>query len=225
MHPEQSLASRVIGCPIRLLLAVATVGVLLNLHTLPSYALSCAPFPIGSPSEEMAEASRVFAGEIVDVHIAGNLFVYEFKVHTVWKGSLLETVFVERIAESGEMSGDGWSCGVGSWDFIKGEEYLVYGNGGFDSRTGFLDVRIKDLAELGEGQTPEPGTSEARPISLVQSERLTWLIIALISVAVAAPIGLVMLFRRHDRRTSARSVAEAELFARIYTRNSGDKNT
>ncbi len=141
---------------------------------------ACSVVPLGSPSEELQKQSRVFAGKIVAVHKTRNGIQYEFRVDTVWKGPLLETMFFWRSDTSPSTN-----CGDIRDSFVVDSEYIVYvyGFGRIGSRTGFLKYAHEDIAELGEGQRPIPGTSEDRELFLDESnpfELLTVVLVVLI---------------------------------------------
>ena len=136
------------------------------------YACSCV-VP-GTPSEELANSALVFAGSAVAVREdqpflginrlpANGLTTVEFKVDTVWKGNIMETMTLQTARY-------GASCG---FTFVEGEEYIVYSHDGktvsLCSRTRSLRDAQEDLAALGEGKpaganfngvTPETPTSE-----------------------------------------------------------------
>ena len=95
------------------------------------------------------------AGSLLFLAQQNATLLAEFKVDTVWKGPLYETVFVQTSAY-------GESCGIG---FAEGAEYLFYSSHSC-SRTRPLDYAQQDLEELGEGRVPEPGTSAPRPDSI-----------------------------------------------------------
>ena len=131
------------------------------------YACSCA-MP-GTPAEELANSSLVFAGSAASVREdqpflgidrlpANGLTTVEFKVDTVWKGNIEETMTLETARY-------GASCG---FTFVEEEEYIVYSRDGktvsLCSRTRSLSDAQEDLAALGEGKPAGPkltgGTSE-----------------------------------------------------------------
>lgn len=138
---------------------------------------ACVPPPPTSATEELQRWSTVFAGRVVEVYSLDHGMMYEFRVDTVWKGPLLETVFV--------FSGnDTSSCASMRFDIRR--DYIVYeGNGLIGSRTGLLASAHEDLTELGEGQRPVPGTSETRPRS-IDEPTFPMLPIVVIGVALVA---------------------------------------
>ena len=82
--------------------------------------------------------------------------VNEFKIYTVWKGEFNETTYLSTY-------NFGSSCAGGA---TVGEEYIVYGGFRACSRTRRLSNAQEDLAELGAGQSPVPGTSAPLPESV-----------------------------------------------------------
>ncbi len=122
-------------------------------------ACSCAP--LGSPTEQLADSTSVFAGKVIDRKESENsrgwsAFIVEFEVTTVWKGPLYETIYVGT--NDNEIS-----CG---FEFHIGIEYIVYTYNGWTGicrRTDFLARAKEDLVELGKGYKPLPGTSGPQP--------------------------------------------------------------
>ena len=123
------------------------------------YACSC--IMPGTPSEELANSSLVFAGSAASVREdqpflgidrlpANGLTTVEFKVDTVWKGNTKETTTLETARY-------GASCG---FTFVEEEEYIVYSRDGkavsLCSRTRSLSDAQEDLAALGEGEPAGP---------------------------------------------------------------------
>ena len=82
--------------------------------------------------------------------------VNEFKIYTVWKGEFNETTYLTTYYFGSSCSG--WAT--------LGEEYIVYGGFSACSRTRRLSNAQEDLAELGAGQSPIPGTSAPVPESV-----------------------------------------------------------
>ena len=133
-------------------------------------ACSCLPLP--SPSEALAESTVVFAGEVVAIRgltdrrvLSDNPddtfeFLVELRVSTVWKGPGYDTIFV--------MTGRD-TCEFG---FSEGQRYVVYAyrpwKGALPevsicTRTRNADQASEDLAWLGDGHTPKPGTTAPLP--------------------------------------------------------------
>ena len=138
----------------------------------PIHACSC----VGPVSHAYAleHSDAVFQGEVISKNglrsacgRSGEVFfldlAVEFKVTTVWKGEINETTFINT-------NYDGAACG---YPFRIGEEYIVYANQnewvgmlgvGLCSRTGLAPDHQEDLEYLGEGWSPEPGSSDPTPI-------------------------------------------------------------
>ena len=131
-----------------------------------SYACSCVP--PGTPATELARATAVFTGTVVEVKKPARLISsldqieVTFQVGKVWKGPLDKTL-VASTAVSGA------SCG---FRFQEGHDYIVYAWGeesdlrvGLCSRTGALSYAAEDLKQLGEGRAPssDDSNSEAEP--------------------------------------------------------------
>ena len=121
----------------------------------PSYACEC--FPPGSPSEELANSTAVFMGQVISIRefersdnstSGADPTTVEFDVQTVWKGSNYGTMFLTTRRDES-------ACG---FSFRKGETYVVYSHDGSTvslcSRTRRLSDAAADLAELGEGSVP-----------------------------------------------------------------------
>ena len=134
-----------------------------RLHRPNPCLLVCAP---PSPQEALAKSEAVFAGKVVAVsglppsgYNSTDPRVVAFKVSAVWKGPSYETMFITTPLS-------GASCG---FDFIEGKSYIVYAWNGVDvllcSRTKLSDNARDDFATLGEGSSPEPGSSSPVPKS------------------------------------------------------------
>ncbi len=150
----------------RLLLMAFVVGLWVLVHSQPSYAHYCEES--GTPSEELEGADAVFLGRAVAVSYVEKVHgdqtyvesvITRFKVTTVWKGPMSETIYINS----------GGSYGIG---FAEGEEYIVYAynfgrrdglSTGLCSRTTRLSRAIEDLAELGEGASPLQPAATATP--------------------------------------------------------------
>ena len=148
------------------------LGLILSLSLLWFFAntgqsLACSCVRPGSPSEELAQSSSVFAGRAVSVrefHDPSTTTIsstdpttVEFEVNTVWKGTSYETMYLTT-ARSGA------SCG---FTFVEGEEYIVYSRDGSSvslcSRSALLENAEADLDELGHGRTPQSGSVASTP--------------------------------------------------------------
>ena len=146
-------------------LAVLLAGLLSLLLPERSYACS-QPLP-RSPLQAMDISHSVFRGKVISaVHLdrepGHEETRYEFMVSAVWKGPLTESrTITSRDYEP--------ACGRRFW---VDEEYLVYSHDGyrdaFGTRTRLISEAAEDLAELGEGDTPIPGT--VLPISSADEE-------------------------------------------------------
>ncbi|MDE2787161.1 MAG: hypothetical protein OXL37_10910 [Chloroflexota bacterium] len=140
----------------------ATVAVvfalgLMALFVLPRPAHACLCAPSGSPTEALAEADAVFAGEVVAIRALGHPpyrlssadpVAVEFRVSRVWKGPRRETITIETEAS-------GISCG---YQFKKERRYIVYareGKTGMCTRTAPAWMAFADFVALGPGQPPE----------------------------------------------------------------------
>lgn len=200
------------------MLIVLVVGVLIPRNTQKVYACSFVPY--GSLVEELAKYEVVFAGRVVEVHNVSGGVVYEFTVDTVWKGPLFETVYIERIENEFEVI-----CGTLYWRFIQGEDYIVYGDGHLNSRTGFVESKNEDLIALGSGQAPVLGTSEPRPMKLDEINVPLWLIIVLATAGLGLPIGLVLRVRTQRRRSRQQAIAEIQRRVRGHTQGPSSEDT
>ena len=147
-----------------LALTVLLVAAAIHASTDQTHACSCVPPP--SPQEALAKSEAVFAGKVVAVsglppggYNSTDPRVVAFKVSAVWKGPSYETMFITTPLS-------GASCG---FDFIEGKSYIVYAWNGVDvllcSRTKLSDNARDDFATLGEGSSPEPGSSSPVPKS------------------------------------------------------------
>ena len=180
------------------LVAATVAGVfalgLVALFALPRPAHACLCAPSGSPTEALAEADAVFAGEVVAIRALGHPpyrmssadpVEVEFRVSKVWKGPRRESLTVETEAS-------GISCG---YQFKKGRKYIVYareGRTGMCTRTAPSWWAFADLVALGEGWRPEttppargttsggaclaPGSSSGNPADLTVLVLLTGII-------------------------------------------------
>lgn len=165
---------------IRVALIIPLISLWVFLHPEQSYACSCVT--PGSPSEETATSAAVFMGRVVSVRESNrDSTTIEFGVSTVWKGPSYETTFLttDRLDAS---------CG---FTFVEGDKYVVYSRDGSTvslcSRTRSLSEAQHDLAELGKGQVPIPGTIAPTPASSTSWQ--TW---AIIGPTVVFVIGLMI---------------------------------
>ena len=162
---------------VRILLALILLGIFILTGTREAHACVCEQ--PGSPSEELARAPSVFSGKVIakwefkqyetlrfrknnsgeTVFVtvySGTMEVYEFRVSSIWKGKLNETIYLYN-------AGAGTSCERGA---SLGGSYIVYGSFSQCGRTGSLATAKEDLAELGEGNPPSPGTRNWNPLSI-----------------------------------------------------------
>ena len=138
----------------------------------------CGPCQSSTPAELFEEFEYVFLGVVVDTvneglwyecrgpellgGEVGSFHSVQFRVNTVWKGRVTETVFIRG----------GGECGYG---FSVGEGYLIYANryGGRLSPS-FCGVVRANLADehyevLGPGWAPEPGSitgTQTQPVTV-----------------------------------------------------------
>ena len=112
------------------------LGLILSLSLLWFFAntgqsLACSCVRPGSPSEELAQSSSVFAGRVVSVrefndpnathdYSSTDPTTVEFEVDTIWKGPYNETIYLTTARSEA-------SCG---FTFDEGEEYIVYSRDG-----------------------------------------------------------------------------------------------
>ena len=161
---------------IRMTLLIPVIAALLLVHPELTYACKCAT--PGPPSEELSNSDLVFSGRVVSIQSidgvdgaasdpepeAPDFGVYsiEFDVETVWKGTVLETMYVTTNRDSA-------SCG---FTFAEGTSYVVYAQDDLIvhrcSRTRLLSEAALDLDELGEGSAPAEGAASP-PESLPES--------------------------------------------------------
>ena len=163
-------------CVVGITLGIAIFALLLFTGGEDIHACVCVEF---DPAEAFERASVVFMGEVV---VRGETRRYEsgycdgpnlvvertscgvphavqFRVSTVWRGAVSETMFVSA----------GGSCG---YDFVEGETYLVYAGGSADlpwvqSLGGTVPISKAEqqLRILGQGWEPESGSSGPTPTS------------------------------------------------------------
>jgi hypothetical protein len=169
---------------VRQLIVIITIFGFLAGHLVvpapPVYACSC--LPPGAPLDEMASATAVFAGRVMNIEVAGgeaispdDAVTVTFGVSRLWKGPEESVVTVTTPRDSA-------SCGI---DFQNGQEYLVYATGSqaelstnLCSRTASLADAGADLEALGDGRSPIPAAqmTPAGPVApaVSQSPSATW---------------------------------------------------
>ena len=188
-------------------LAVMMIG--LWYFGFPRQVHACSCLEPGSPTEELEEVDAVFAGRVVSIQTADNpnapvsyfdKTTFVFEVSAAWKGTVHEKMYIHR-------SPFVYAC---EFDFIEGEEYIVYAyenpnvEGGYSayncSRTALLGLARRDLDVLGEGHAPGSNTTEPVPEQPPDSV-VSWAwVIALAVVAVVIAIGGAVFYPRVKRR-------------------------
>ena len=158
-------------------------------------ACSCAELP--SVEEEFERSKAVFSGKVIDIKDKRSLKGYRsksvlFEVTNTWKGVEQSQIIIT----TGQGGGD---CG---YNFIKGEEYLVYagesimyGTNSLVStmcdRTDVLSSSQEDLEVLGEGKPP------IEEVNLSSKHNRNQIYIW---ATVAVAIGIVVFFILKSRR-------------------------
>jgi hypothetical protein len=147
-----------------------------------AYACSC--IPPAPPLESMANSDAVFSGKVMRIDSdeapiinSADPVKVVFNVSRVWKGPEEGAIALSTARESA-------SCG---YNFVVGEEYLVYANNsetglttGLCNRTMPLSSAGEDLAALGEGVIPAPAaqpTSSTMPWGLAAGALLAGLVL------------------------------------------------
>lgn len=143
---------------IRTGLIILLIGLALVVPPDRIHACSCAP--LEPPARALEKSAAVFAGSVVsiDEDYGGEYPVtIEFDVTTVWKGPDHQTAYLRT-------SSGGGLCG---FRFALDLEYLVYSQDGVRvsacSRTRNLVGASDDLAVLGVGRSPAPGSVGPTP--------------------------------------------------------------
>jgi hypothetical protein len=170
------------------------IAVILFLAIPASPAQACSCLMPGPPQEEMEQAAAVFAGSVVNLQEPSSWTVSSadpvyvtFQVTRIWKGPLENSLVVETARDSA-------SCG---YEFEPARDYLVYAYAGENglqvslcSRTIPLDAAGEDLAALGEGVTPPPGSSSPAFNPVI------WALIALIVLGGSLVLAYLLILRR-----------------------------
>ena len=141
------------------LLAFIFIGIFI-IGSFPSVTNACSIAELPSVEEQFELSKAVFSGEVVEIKEKKSLKGYTsksvlFEVTNTWKGVEQSQIIIT----TGRGGGD---CG---YNFIKGNEYLVYANEStmygakslvstIGNRTDVLSSAQKDLEVLGEGQPP-----------------------------------------------------------------------
>lgn len=122
----------------------------------PAYACSCMMAP--PPQEALGQSQTVFAGTVSGVQPGKDGVLVTFDVDQFWKGPDGPQLTLHTPASSA-------SCG---YEFVPGEEYLVYGfaqdgqlSTGLCTRTAPLANAADDLAALGAGTPVSAAPAEA----------------------------------------------------------------
>ena len=219
LAPSTTLVTRFV-----LVVLLASVAILLFARE----AVACSLPPPLSASEKLQRSTRVFAGKIVAAFPAPKSEIYQFKVHTVWKGPLHETKFlIKRVGVVAENT----SCERLVKPLIVGSQYLVYSHrwgdrdGAIAGGVWVLEGASKAIAEMGEGQLPVRGSSapvppivsEARVIE-ERAARTRVVIGTIAALSVTATGGLVLLSHAFLRRRYATVVG---VLRRLDRRRSG----
>ena len=164
----------------------------------PDQAFACSCIPPRPPLESMADSDAVFVGKVVRIEEEGGAMISSadpvkvvFEVSKVWKGE-------ENAAISLATARDSASCG---YDFMAGEEYLVYANSsetglttGLCNRTMQLAMADEDLAALGEGVVPTAATQSGLSSQL-------WLV-AIGAVLLGLGLLVAIVLRRPSQQSS-----------------------
>lgn len=154
----------------RMVAALVVVAVMTAVQPACVFACSCiAPPP---PDEAMANSTAVFAGQVTEIVAPADLggsnpVVVTFAVSQGWKGAEQTTIVVSTTGSSA-------SCG---FEFVKGQEYLVYATEsegrlqtGLCSRTASLAAAANDIAVLGDGTVPtSAGGAAEQPATLPET--------------------------------------------------------
>lgn len=191
------------------ILAALTFGVAVIAHP-PGQAFACSCLQPGPPMESAAQSEAVFAGTVANIapqpagQFGGGVLV-TFDVQQVWKGPVGPQLTLSTSSSSA-------SCG---YEFVAGEEYIVYANAqegmlatGLCSRTAPLANAAADVEALGPGEAPilgdappadEPAEPVAEPTAPAEpAASAPWLLITLGGAAVIglAALGVVLARRR-----------------------------
>lgn len=178
------------------LLAFIFIGIFM-IGSFPSITSACSCADLPSVEEEYERSKAVFSGKVVDIKEKLSLKGYTtksvlFEVTNTWKGIEQSQIIIT----TGQGGGD---CG---YNFIKGEEYLVYANESIMNeakslvstmcdRTGVLSSSQEDLEVLGEGQPP------IEEVNLSGKHNRNHIYIW---AAVAVAIGIVVFFILYKRK-------------------------
>jgi hypothetical protein len=122
----------------------------------PSVGFACSCVEIPSVEQELENSKKVFKGKVIDIKLVRDIRGYQsisvlFQVSQVWKGKKQSQVIIATGAHSA-------SCG---FNFVKGQEYIVYANESdmygkkqlttsICDRTNKLSDAQEDLKKLGQ---------------------------------------------------------------------------
>lgn len=151
----------------QLILLMAIVANLLSWSIMTHRVFACSCAAPGQPALELENATVVFAGRVLALEVPGGPIVssadpvkVKFQVQEVWKGPV-QTQLVVTTSRSGA------SCG---YEFVQGQEYLVYSRGtppeltvSLCSRTQPFATADEDFTALGNGSHPTVETVEQSP--------------------------------------------------------------
>ena len=168
----------------------------LHISAKPAHACSC--IPPRPPLEALERADAVFSGDVISISEPKGLFgswlasstdpvTVEFRVHSVWKGEIHETLFIQTA----------WSSASCGFEFVQDERYIVYAREGWVSlcsRTRSIDKASEDLKALGEGPAPAPSVKRKESL-LLTPVGVGVVVIGLAGVAIA-----FVLWRRQQSR-------------------------
>lgn len=183
------------------ILATITFALAVLAHP-PGRAFACSCVPSPPPAEAAGQSQAVFSGTVVTVGTqpagqAGMPVLVTFDLKETWKGPNGPQLTLGT-------SGSSASCG---YEFVTGEEYLVYATiqdgqltTSLCSRTAPLADAGVDLAALGPGTAPNTGVTgpEGGAPEPAAPAGLPWAPIGLgvVGLAAIAAVGVVLVRRR-----------------------------
>ncbi|MCL1698349.1 hypothetical protein [Lysinibacillus sp. BPa_S21] len=182
--------------------AMIILAFIFTIGSFPSITSACSCAYLPSVEEEFELSKAIFSGKVVDIKEKQSLKgdttkSVLFEVTNTWKGVEQSQVIIT----TGQGGGD---CG---YNFIKGEEYLVYANESIMygtkslisticNRTYVLSSSQEDLEILGEGQ---PQIEEVNLIDKhIRNQIYIW-------ATVAVAIGIVVFFILNKRKRMDKS--------------------
>lgn len=182
--------------------AMTILAFIFTIGSFPSITSACSCAYLPSVEEEFELSKAIFSGKVVDIKEKLSLKGYTtksvlFEVTNTWKGVEQSQIIIT----SGQGGGD---CG---YNFIKGEEYLVYANESIMygtkslisticNRTYVLSSSQEDLEILGEGQPP------IEEVNLIDKHNRNQIYIW---ATVAVAIGIVVFFILNKRKRMDKS--------------------